>query len=51
MAAVKDPEVTAKLEDLSATPVGSTPEELAAHVEAELAKWAPIVKASGTRLD
>ena len=51
VAAVKDPEVTAKLTDLSATPVGSTPERLAAHVEAELAKWAPIVKASGTRLD
>jgi tripartite-type tricarboxylate transporter receptor subunit TctC len=51
LAAVKDPEVTAKLEDLSATPVGSTPEELAAHVEAELAKWAPIVKASGAQLD
>jgi tripartite-type tricarboxylate transporter receptor subunit TctC len=51
LAAVKDPEVTAKLKDLSATPVGSTPEELAAHVKAELAKWAPIVKASGAQLD
>ena len=51
LAAVKDPEVTAKLKDSSATPVGSTPEELAAHVKAELAKWAPIVKASGAQLD
>jgi tripartite-type tricarboxylate transporter receptor subunit TctC len=50
-AAVKDPEIAAKLKDLSATPVGSTPEELAAHVEAELAKWAPVVEASGARLD
>ena len=39
--ALKDPEVTAKLKDLSATVVGSTPEELATHVKAELAKWAP----------
>jgi tripartite-type tricarboxylate transporter receptor subunit TctC len=51
LAAVKDPEVAAKLKDLSTTPVGSTPDELAAHVKAELAKWAPIVKASGAQLD
>ena len=51
LAAVKDPDVTAKLKELSATPVGSTPEELAAHVGVELAKWAPIVKASGVQLD
>jgi tripartite-type tricarboxylate transporter receptor subunit TctC len=50
-AAVKDPEIAAKLKDLSATPVGSTPEELAAHVKAELAKWAPVVEASGAQLD
>jgi tripartite-type tricarboxylate transporter receptor subunit TctC len=50
-AAVNDPEIAAKLKDLSATPVGSTPEELAAHVQAELAKWAPVVEASGARLD
>ncbi len=51
LAALEDPEVAAKLKDLSATPVGSTPKELAAHVKAELAKWAPIVKASGAQLD
>jgi tripartite-type tricarboxylate transporter receptor subunit TctC len=50
-AAVQDPEIAAKLKDLSATPVGSTPEELAAHVKAELAKWAPVVEASGAQLD
>lgn len=51
LAAVKDPKVVARLNDLSITPVGSTPQELAAYVEAELAKWAPIVKASGAYLD
>ena len=50
-AAVEDPEVAARLKDLSATPLGSTPEELAAHVKAELAQWAPVVEASGARLD
>ena len=51
LAALKDPKVAAKLKDLSVTSVGSTPEELAAHVQAELAKWAPVVKASGAQLD
>lgn len=51
LAALADPEVAATLGELGATTVGSTPEGLAAHVRAELAKWAPIVKASGARLD
>jgi tripartite-type tricarboxylate transporter receptor subunit TctC len=51
LAALADPEVTARLKDLSITSVGSTPEELAAHVQAELAKWGPIVKASGAQID
>ena len=42
--AMKDPAVIAKMGDFSATIVGSTPEELGAHVKAELAKWEPIVK-------
>jgi tripartite-type tricarboxylate transporter receptor subunit TctC len=51
LVALKDPEVSAKLADLSATVVGSTPEELATHVKDELAKWAPVVAASGARID
>ncbi|MCK0196078.1 tripartite tricarboxylate transporter substrate binding protein [Ancylobacter sp. 6x-1] len=50
-AALADPAVQAKLADFSATVVGSTPAELDAHVKAELAKWAPIVRASGAQLD
>jgi tripartite-type tricarboxylate transporter receptor subunit TctC len=50
-AAVADPKVQAKLQDVGAMPKGSTPEELASHVQAELAKWAPIVKASGAQID
>lgn len=49
--ALKDPQVQARLADFSATVVGSTPEELGAHVKTEIAKWAPIVKASGAQLD
>jgi tripartite-type tricarboxylate transporter receptor subunit TctC len=50
-AAVADPNVQAKLQDVGAVPKGSTPEELASHVEAELEKWAPIVKESGAQID
>ncbi|MGA0563103.1 Bug family tripartite tricarboxylate transporter substrate binding protein [Ancylobacter sp. VNQ12] len=49
--ALTDPKVQARLADFSATPVGSTPAELGEHVKKEIAKWAPIVKASGAQLD
>lgn len=49
--ALSDPEVQATLQGFGATVVGSTPDELAAHVRAELAKWAPVVKASGAQFD
>ncbi|MBI3710678.1 MAG: tripartite tricarboxylate transporter substrate binding protein [Proteobacteria bacterium] len=49
--AVKLPEIRQKLAELSADVVGSTPEELAAHVKAELAKWTPVVKATGAMID
>ena len=47
--AVADPAVRQRLADLSAEPVGAGPAELAKHVEAELAKWGPVVKASGAK--
>ncbi|WP_371348821.1 Bug family tripartite tricarboxylate transporter substrate binding protein [Ancylobacter sp. IITR112] len=50
-AALADPKVQARLADFSAVSVGSTPEELGEHVKKEIAKWAPIVKASGAQLD
>jgi tripartite-type tricarboxylate transporter receptor subunit TctC len=51
VAAVNDPEVQAKLADVGASVVGSTPEKLGEHVKAEMAKWAPVVKASGAQVD
>lgn len=47
VAAMADPAVAARMEEFSATIVASTPEELAAHVTAEAAKWAPIVAEAG----
>ena len=49
--AVADPAVKARLADLSAVSVGSTPAQLADHVKAELAKWGPVVKASGASVN
>ena len=51
LAALADPNVVARMGDFSATIVGSSPEDLAAHVKAETAKWAPIVKEVGVVLD
>jgi tripartite-type tricarboxylate transporter receptor subunit TctC len=47
-----DPAVVKKLQDIGIDPTpNSSPEQLAAFVKAELAKWGPIVKASGAQLD
>jgi tripartite-type tricarboxylate transporter receptor subunit TctC len=49
--AVAEPDVQEKLKELSAIPVGSTPEALAAHVKAELDKWSPVIKAIDLKLE
>ena len=49
--AVKDPAVKQRLADLSTDPVAqnrATPEALRAHLKAEIDKWAPIIKKSGS---
>ena len=49
--ALADPTVAEKMKDFSATIVASTPEALATHVTAELAKWGPVVKDANVQLD
>jgi tripartite-type tricarboxylate transporter receptor subunit TctC len=49
--AINSPEVSKRLLALGLEPVGSTPDELASRVAEDMAKWAPIVKASGFRAD
>ena len=49
--AMEDPTVKERMKEFSATIVGSTPEELAAHVKAEIAKWTPVVKDANVQID
>ncbi|MDO8279382.1 MAG: tripartite tricarboxylate transporter substrate binding protein [Burkholderiaceae bacterium] len=44
-------DVKDKLVQQGATSIGSTPDQLGAHVKSEIAKWAPIVKASGATVN
>jgi tripartite-type tricarboxylate transporter receptor subunit TctC len=49
--AVRDPGVGERMKVFSAAVVGSTPEALAEHVKAEIAKWTPVVKDAGVSID
>jgi tripartite-type tricarboxylate transporter receptor subunit TctC len=47
--AIKTPEVDEKLRGLGADPVGNTPEQYTAFMQAEIAKWAKVIKAAGIK--
>jgi len=50
--ALADPVVLKRLQDAGVDPTpGSSPEKLAEFIKGELAKWAPIIKASGAQVD
>jgi len=50
--ALADPTVFKRLQDAGVDPTpGGTPEKLAEFIKAELAKWAPIIQASGAQVD
>jgi tripartite-type tricarboxylate transporter receptor subunit TctC len=48
---MRSPEIQARLPNEGARFVPNTPEQFAAFVKAEISKWAPVVKASGARVD
>jgi len=45
------PDIAERMKTLGLDPILSTPEELARYQQAEIAKWAKVVKASGARAD
>jgi tripartite-type tricarboxylate transporter receptor subunit TctC len=50
--AMQDPAVFKRLQEVGVDPTpGRGPKETAAFIKAELAKWAPIIKASGAQVD
>jgi tripartite-type tricarboxylate transporter receptor subunit TctC len=38
------PDVKPRLAEQGAEPIGSTPEQFSAHIKAEIAKWAKVIK-------
>ena len=49
--AVKTPAMQAKLQQLGASPIGSTSEALAKATRAEYDKWGPVIKAAGLKIE
>ena len=49
--ALRDKTIRARLTRDGIEPVGSTPKEFAAFVQAEITRWARLVQQSGARID
>ena len=51
VAAVQDPQIAARIRDYGAEPAPLGPADYDAFMRAEVAKWAPVVRASGVTVD
>jgi tripartite-type tricarboxylate transporter receptor subunit TctC len=49
--ATRSPEFVKRMTDLGYNIIPGTPEQMESMLKAELARWAPIVKASGAKVD
>lgn len=49
--ALREPDARERLNSIGAEPMDNTPEEFAAYINAEMAKWAKVVKTAGIRAD
>ena len=45
------PDIRSRLIDLGYDPIGGMPDDFAANLRTEMAKWAQVVKASGIRIE
>jgi tripartite-type tricarboxylate transporter receptor subunit TctC len=50
-AAIRRPEVAARIRELGANPVGNTPAEFAAFQRAEFARWGQVIREAGIRAE
>ncbi len=48
---LRAPDVQRRLGELGLVPVGSSPEQLAATIQADIARWAAVVKKSGAKIE
>ncbi len=51
VAVLAEAPIRARLEQQGLIPIGSTPEELGAHLKSEMEKWAPVIKAAGIKVE
>jgi tripartite-type tricarboxylate transporter receptor subunit TctC len=49
--ALRDPAILARLPEFSAEPIGGTPEQTAAYMREEVARWRNVINAAGVRLE
>jgi tripartite-type tricarboxylate transporter receptor subunit TctC len=50
-AVLAEPEVRSRYEVLGIEPVGNTPDQFAAQIKADLARWEPVVKQAGIKVE
>jgi tripartite-type tricarboxylate transporter receptor subunit TctC len=49
---MSDPDMVKFLDDIAAVPIpDTTPERTAKFIKDEIAKWAPVIKAAGVRIE
>ena len=51
VAVLREPPIKAKLDQLGVVIVGSTPNELGAHLRAEMDKWGPVIKTANIKVN
>jgi tripartite-type tricarboxylate transporter receptor subunit TctC len=49
--ALEDPAVRKRIEDTGSVVLGNTPEQFHAHIKAEVAKWAKVVRDANIRAE